>query len=113
MAILEKVETGIKKNTIAQEYRIPQSKLCTIINNKSAFHQWSAKIGGPVLQQIVLSFAQKLDDNEFKASTGWFEKFRKRLKQGIWRIAKQAYGESTAFDKEKCDIWIKETFSSS
>lgn len=109
--ILKKVESGIKKKVIAQEYDIPQSTLSTIIKNKATILQFGAEIkgkasfkrnrpsktvntalvkwfgsareknlpvSGPVLKQKALDLAQKMGDNEFKASSGWLEKFKKR-----------------------------------
>lgn len=35
-------------------------------------------VSGPILQQRALSFAEKLGDQNFKASSGWLEKFKKR-----------------------------------
>lgn len=109
--VLKKVASGIQKKTIAQEYKIPQSTLSTIIKNKTAILQFGAEIkdtgnfkrnrprktvntalmkwfgsarkqnlpiSGPVLQQKALNFAKNLGEENFKASAGWLDKFKKR-----------------------------------
>lgn len=57
----------------------PKKKVNTaLIKWFEASRKANLPISGPILQQKALDFSRKLGDENFKASSGWLEKFKKR-----------------------------------
>jgi hypothetical protein len=60
-------------------------------------------VSGPILREEAEEFAKELGHSEFKASTGWLEKFKSR--NGVSH--KVLSGESAAVSDIDCDYWRK------
>ncbi|XP_025415698.1 tigger transposable element-derived protein 4-like [Sipha flava] len=94
--ILNEVDKGIKKKDIAERYGIPTSSLSTILKNReNIIRQVESnnllknrkrikvcvyeKVDKAVLKWIAsIHFAQKLGFDDFRASSGWLDKFKSR-----------------------------------
>jgi len=58
-------------------------------------------ISGPILQTEAMKLAEKMNVNDFKASNGWLEKFKKRH-DIVW---KQVSGEANDVNQETVEEW--------
>jgi len=61
-------------------------------------------VSGPTLQEKAKQLAEVHGLNDFKASNGWLEKFRKRDNISFKSIC----GEASAVDRIAVDDWKKE-----
>jgi len=129
--VLEVVKSGRKKKEIAEEFGIPASTLSTIIKNSKEIDlnfptdrkrkrgpdfsdveecvvKWfkqcrdaNVSIGGPILKEKAENFAKSLGHEQFKASNGWLENFKKR--HGI--AFRKVCGESAAVSDDVVNEW--------
>jgi len=135
--ILDELDKGVKKKHIALKFGIPPNSLSTIIKNRDkigncestnskrlktcvyedvdeAVLKWiqtmrdkNVPISGPFITEKALDFAKTLGHDEFRGSSGWLEKFKRR--HGI--VAKVISGESKDVDDNDSENWITETVS--
>lgn len=67
----------------------------------SQCRQTNVPISGPILKEKAKMFAAKLGINDFRASEGWLEKFKKRHAINFKKIC----GESAAVPEDVCIEW--------
>lgn len=65
--------------------------------------QSNIPVGGPLLIEKAQSFAKKLNLNNFKANSGWLDRFKKRNNITFKKIC----GESAAVNKDVCLEWME------
>jgi len=129
--VLEAVKSGKKKKDIAEEFRIPASTLSTIIKNSKEIDlnfstdrkrkrgpefsdveecvvKWfkqcrdaNVRIGGPILKEKAENFAKSLGHEQFKASNGWLENFKKRHDIAFRKVC----GESADVSDDVVNEW--------
>ncbi|XP_025197064.1 tigger transposable element-derived protein 6-like [Melanaphis sacchari] len=129
--VLEAVKTGRKKKDIAEEFGIPASTLSTIIKNskendlnfptdrkrkrgpgfsdvEECVVKWfkqckdaKVSIGGPILKEKAKNFAKSLGHEQFKASNGWLESFKKRHDIAFRKVC----GESATVSDDIVNEW--------
>ncbi|XP_025407157.1 tigger transposable element-derived protein 6-like, partial [Sipha flava] len=122
--VLEAVKSGRKKKDIAEEFGIPASTLSTIIKNskeidlnfpidrkrkrgpdfsdvEECVFKWfkqcrdaNVSTGGPILKEKAENFAKSLSHEQFKASNGWLENFKKRHDISFRKVCGESAGVS-------------------
>lgn len=59
-------------------------------------------IGGALMREKANKFAETLGISNFRASDGWFDRFKKRNNISF----RKTCGESTAVDETVCEDWF-------
>ncbi|XP_054734760.1 tigger transposable element-derived protein 4-like [Anastrepha obliqua] len=104
---------GARKKDIAWwcKWEFKEGKKTTYVNVDKAVLEWfkSARtrnlpISGGLLKEKALEFSQKLEQPNFKASTGWLDNWKRR--SGICH--KKACGESNDVSEEDCMKWQRD-----
>nr|XP_042907454.1 tigger transposable element-derived protein 4-like [Parasteatoda tepidariorum] len=89
-------------------------KTCVYEDVNEAVLKWihamrdkNVPISGPLITEKAMQFAKALGHDEFRGSSGWLDKFKR--KQGI--VGKVMSGESNDVSDKDCESWIAETLN--
>ncbi|XP_069172253.1 tigger transposable element-derived protein 1-like [Procambarus clarkii] len=108
--IIAKHERGVRVVDLVREYGRTSSTICTILKRKEQFKTLEVAKGVTKAKKLYVDLVRKTpgasteEEEIFKASRGWFEKFRKR--SGIHSVVR--HGEAASSDKAAAEKFVPE-----
>ncbi|KAH7976899.1 hypothetical protein HPB52_021476 [Rhipicephalus sanguineus] len=105
LRIIEEAEkrNGATKASIARDLNIPVSSLKTILAKKDSMRQMRQRIAvdGAILKEKTETVALRCSTDDFKASNGWLDRFKKR--SGV--VYSRCCGESASVSSDTVEKW--------
>ncbi|XP_003248468.1 tigger transposable element-derived protein 6-like [Acyrthosiphon pisum] len=93
---------------LAEKFQVGKTQIADIVSNteeiyKAKTREKNLPVSGPTIQEKAKQLAEVHGLNDFKASNGWLEKFRKRHNISFKSIC----GEASSVDRIAVDDWKK------